>query len=63
VYLSFEVGPGDLKHAISGLKALGICGFNVTVPYKEAVIKYLDRLDKEASIIGAVNTVINRVQK
>ena len=32
-------------------------GFNVTIPYKEAIISYLDEIDKEASEIGAVNTV------
>lgn len=32
-------------------------GFNVTIPYKEAIIKYLDRLDPDAEKIGAVNTI------
>lgn len=36
-------------------------GFNVTAPYKEAILPYLDRLDPEAARIGAANTVkINR---
>ena len=34
-----------------------ICGLNVTIPYKEAVIPYLDTLDHEAEAIGAVNTI------
>ena len=34
-----------------------ICGLNVTIPYKEAVIPYLDALDHEAEAIGAVNTI------
>lgn len=34
-----------------------LCGFNVTIPYKEQVIKYLDRVDDEAARIGAVNCV------
>lgn len=34
-----------------------IKGFNVTIPYKEAVIKYLDSLSDEAKAIGAVNTI------
>ncbi len=34
-----------------------LCGFNVTIPYKEAIIPYLDELDEAAAIIGAVNCV------
>ncbi|WP_034258930.1 shikimate dehydrogenase family protein [Altibacter lentus] len=32
-------------------------GLNVTIPYKEAIIPYLDKVDKEAAAIGAVNTI------
>ena len=35
-------------------------GINVTIPYKEAVIPYLDGIDPEAREIGAVNTIVNR---
>ena len=35
-------------------------GINVTIPYKQAVIPYLDRLDDKARAIGAVNTTVNR---
>ena len=34
-----------------------LCGFNVTIPYKQEIIPYLDRLDETAQAIGAVNTV------
>ena len=34
-----------------------LCGLNVTIPYKEVVIPYLDEIDAEASEIGAVNTI------
>ena len=34
-----------------------LCGFNVTIPYKEDIIPYLNRLDETAQAIGAVNTV------
>ncbi|MEH6537419.1 MAG: shikimate dehydrogenase [Psychroserpens sp.] len=36
---------------------IDIVGFNVTIPYKEQIIPYLDKLDKKAKIIGAVNTI------
>jgi shikimate dehydrogenase len=36
---------------------LGVCGFNVTIPFKTAVIPLLDALSPEAALIGAVNTV------
>ena len=36
------------------------CGINVTIPYKESVIPYLDELDESARAVGAVNTIVNR---
>lgn len=58
-YLPFEVkNPDELGAAIRGAHALGIAGFNVTVPYKEAVIPHLLGLGEEARLIGAVNTLV-----
>ena len=51
------IAPTDLSHFMKGKDFLGI---NVTIPYKEAVIPYLDEIDEAAKEIGAVNTVINR---
>ncbi|MBI5180845.1 MAG: shikimate dehydrogenase [Nitrospirae bacterium] len=59
-YIPFEVRPQDLKSAVEGIRTLNIRGINITVPHKEAVIKYLDVLSKEAKLIGAVNTIENR---
>ncbi|MGI5825767.1 MAG: shikimate kinase [Bacillota bacterium] len=42
------------------MKEKKFTGINVTIPYKEAVIPYLDEIDKNAEAIGAVNTVVNR---
>lgn len=42
------------------ITAKEFCGINVTVPYKEQVIPYLDKIDPLAAEIGAVNTVVNR---
>jgi len=59
VYVAYDIKPNQLNGAIKGLKALGIMGFNVTIPYKERIIKYLDKLDPLAKRIGAINTVKN----
>lgn len=62
-YLTVKVNPGDLKAAIEGVKAFQMKGINLTIPHKVEVLKYLDELSPAASIIGAVNTVINREGK
>jgi shikimate dehydrogenase len=59
VYVPFEVSPGGLSEAVSGLKALGVAGFSVTIPHKTAVMPFLDQLDISAETAGAVNTVKN----
>ncbi|NTW10160.1 MAG: shikimate dehydrogenase, partial [Chlorobiaceae bacterium] len=45
--------------ALKGAAALGIAGFNVTIPYKQAVVTFLDELSAEAASINAVNTIVN----
>ena len=57
VYTAFDVDSKNLENAIIGAKALGIKGFNVTIPHKIEVMKYLDEIDEVASLIGAVNTI------
>lgn len=57
IYLPFEVKKENIRIAIGGLKGLGIKGINVTIPHKESVIPYLDSLDEDARLIGAVNTI------
>ena len=52
-----ELHPAELGPF---LKSRAFSGLNVTVPYKQAVIPYLDRLDPEAAAAGSVNTVVNR---
>jgi len=58
-----EVLPEDLESAVKGLRALNFDGFNLTIPHKVEVMKYLDQIDESASLIGAVNTVLNKDQK
>ena len=59
-YKKFELPKGKMSEFINGVKILDIRGFNVTIPYKEEVIPYLDNISLEAGQIGAVNTVVNR---
>lgn len=58
VYVPFAVNPQDLGQAIKGLRVLNIAGANVTAPFKETIIPYLDILSEGARIIGAINTVV-----
>ncbi|HEY2110015.1 MAG TPA: shikimate dehydrogenase [Candidatus Acidoferrales bacterium] len=55
VYLPFLVR--DLKDFCNSTAALGMKGFSVTLPHKEAILRYLDACDELAAFIGAVNTV------
>jgi len=59
VYLPFDVPAENLKNAVKAVLSLGLKGVNVTLPHKEKIIKFLDELSEEASIIGAVNTIVN----
>ncbi len=59
IYLCFDVKKDHLETAVEGLKACGIRGFNVTMPHKNRMVELMDRLSPAASLIGAVNTVIN----
>lgn len=58
-YLAFDVGTDNLKTAVEGLKVLGVRGFNLTMPNKNLMAEYCDKLSPAAEIIGAVNTVVN----
>lgn len=57
-YSLFQVEKQNVSKMIDSLKVLGISGVNVTIPYKEEVIKYLDYISDEAQNIQAVNTIV-----
>ncbi len=57
-YLPLHVLPENLEQAFTGMKVLGISGFNITIPHKETIIPLLDELDPLAKRMGAVNTVV-----
>ena len=57
-YLPFHVAPDRLKGFVRDVPLLHLAGFNVTIPHKEAILKYLSWVSPEAKAIGAVNTVV-----
>jgi len=57
-YLTIEVAPAGLGHAVRGARAMGFRGLNLTIPHKVAVVEHLDRLSPAATLIGAVNCVV-----
>ena len=58
-YIAYRIQKGDLEDGIEGLKKIKISGFNVTIPHKVDIMKFLDKVDEDCSIIGAANTVSN----
>ena len=60
VYLAWEVKGTDLAETVANIRRYQMFGINLSMPYKEQVIPYLDQLSEEARLIGAVNTVVNR---
>ena len=60
VYLAWEVDVAELAETVANIRRYQMYGINLSMPYKEQVIPYLDQLSEEACLIGAVNTVVNR---
>ncbi len=58
-YIAYRIPKGELDAGIAGLKKIKIDGFNITIPHKIEMMKYLDKADESCSLIGAVNTVSN----
>ncbi len=59
IYLPFDVQHSNLSDALKSMNVLGIRGLNVTLPHKERIMQYMDHVSEEASIVGAVNTIVN----
>jgi shikimate dehydrogenase len=57
IYLAFETK--DAEGFVKGMRALGIKGMSVALPFKSEVLAYLDDVDGMAEKIGAVNTIVN----
>ncbi|MEA5621797.1 shikimate dehydrogenase [Nostoc sp. UHCC 0251] len=57
VYLPLPIAPENLEIAIAGFAAIGVVGFSVTIPHKQAIMPLLSEITPVAQAIGAVNTV------
>lgn len=58
-YIAYKIAKDELEEGIESLKKIQISGFNVTIPHKINMMKYLDKTDENCSLIGAANTVTN----
>lgn len=57
MYMAYRVRADELEEGVESLKEANIQGFNVTIPHKVGVMKYLDHCDQTCRVIGAANTV------
>lgn len=57
VYLAIPVKTADLSIAIAGFNAIGLQGFSITIPHKQAILSFLTEVTSVAKVVGAVNTV------
>lgn len=62
-YRLFDIEENELSKFIASLSENNIIGFNVTIPYKQAILKYLSGVIEPADSIGAVNTVLRKEDK
>ena len=60
IYEKWEVTPEKVGDFVNQLRAPDSLGINVTLPYKRAVIPFLDEVDEWATSAGAVNTIVNQ---
>ncbi len=59
-YEAWELEPAELESFIDGLRRERAFGANVTIPYKEVALRYMDGLHETARFVGAINTIVNR---
>ena len=58
-YLCFDVTEKELPQAVEGLKAVGIRGFNLTMPNKNRIMDLVDHISPVSRICRSINTVVN----
>ncbi len=57
-YLAFDVSSERLGRAVDAARSLGFEGFNVTMPHKITIVRFLDKVSDSAEEVGSVNTVV-----
>jgi shikimate dehydrogenase len=57
VYVALPIAPDRLAEAVAGFEAIGLAGFNITIPHKQTIIPFLSAVSDLARVVGAVNTV------
>ena len=56
-YVALPIAAADLAVAVRGFEAIGLAGFNITIPHKQAILPLLDEVSEVTQAVGAVNTV------
>ncbi|MEA5533409.1 shikimate dehydrogenase [Crocosphaera sp. XPORK-15E] len=57
IYIPFPIKQQNLATALAGFATIGVQGFNVTIPHKQAILPLLSEITTTAKLVGAVNTV------
>lgn len=60
VYVAWDIPEEELAATVANVKRYDMFGINISMPYKQAIMQYVDELTDSADLIGAVNTVINK---
>ncbi|WP_270279494.1 shikimate dehydrogenase [Vagococcus bubulae] len=63
VYLAFDIKPDQLDAAINSIRTLNMMGVNLSMPHKVNALPLMDELSKEATLIGAINTIVHKEGK
>ena len=61
VYLAWDLGDENkLGQTINNVRTLNMFGLNISMPYKQKAVAFIDELSEEAQLIGAINTIVNK---